>query len=72
MKTTIFKQELNNSSPEQLKEKLDELRKSFFTLSLSKRTSHTKDVSQFKKLRRDIARVLTCLNTSKTNSLVQG
>jgi ribosomal protein L29 len=62
MKTTEFKRELDSSSPEQLKAKLDKLQKSLFMLRLSKKTSHAKDISQFKKLRRDIARVLTVVN----------
>lgn len=61
MKVKEFKQEIANSEVLQLSEKLSELRRSLFMLHLSKKTSHAKDSSQFKKLRRNIARVLTVM-----------
>jgi len=59
MKTKQIKQELQTSDPAQLKTRLNELQRSLFMLRLGKKTSHTKDFSQFGKLRRDIARILT-------------
>ncbi len=62
MKVKDLKKELNASSPEQLGLKLDELRRSLFMLRLSKKMSRAKDISQFKRLRRSVARVLTFMN----------
>ena len=45
-----------------LKEAVDNLRLELFTLRLRMRTAHIKDYSQFKKLRKDIARALTIVH----------
>lgn len=58
---------LREMSQEQLVDFLNETRKQLFTLRLSSSTEHVKDSSQFKKLRRDIARAETCLHAQATN-----
>lgn len=59
MKITKFKEEITGLTPEQLLQKSHELRKELFSLGLNATTSHVKDYSQFKKLRKNIARVST-------------
>lgn len=44
-----------------LKDKVEECRRELFGLRLNAVASHVKDYSQFKKLRKDIARGLTLL-----------
>jgi len=66
MKITKFKDEIKGLTPEQLQLKSHELRKELFSLGLNATTSHVKDYSQFKKLRKNIARVSTLL-TQKTS-----
>ncbi len=51
----------------QANEKLNELRSQLFTLRLNSLTSHVKDYSQFKKLRKAIARIMTFLS-EKSNA----
>ena len=41
--------------------KLDSVRRELFTLRLNTVTAHVKDYSQFKKARKNIARILTSL-----------
>ena len=59
MKITKFKEEITGLTTEQLLQKSHELRKELFSLGLNATTSHVKDYSQFKKLRKNIARVST-------------
>ncbi len=54
-------QVLRDMKVEELEQHIDELRQALFSLRLNLVTSHVKDVSQFKKLRRTIARGLTVL-----------
>ncbi len=54
-------QELKNLDVTQLQEKEAELRKVLFDLKTQSATDKVKDVSQFQKLRKDIARVQTLL-----------
>lgn len=61
MKVNTFKDELTHMSEIDLKEKLENLRREFFSLKLNASTTHVKDYSLFKKLRKDIARGLTVL-----------
>ncbi len=61
MKVTSDRQELKALSREDLQEKVNGLRKQLFTLKLNTATAHIKDYSQFKYLRRAIARALTYL-----------
>lgn len=59
MKVDKLNQELAQMSSKDLYEKLDALRRELFSLRLNIATAHNKDYSLFKKLRRDIARILT-------------
>ena len=54
--------QFSSFSLKELLEKLEESRKNLFTLRLSSGTNHIKDNSQFKKLRKNIARALTFIN----------
>ncbi|HRN77688.1 MAG TPA: 50S ribosomal protein L29 [Candidatus Dependentiae bacterium] len=65
MKVTKLKAELNQLNVGDLKIKLDQLRRELFTLRLNSSTAHVKDYSQFIKLRRTIARVLTQLRAKE-------
>lgn len=51
--------ELNKLNVLELKERLDQLKRAQFGLRLNLLTSHVKDFSQFKKIRREIARIHT-------------
>lgn len=61
MKISNFKKELNELGIKELVSKLDALRRDHFSLRLNSSTSHVKDYSQFKKNRKNIARILTML-----------
>ena len=61
MKVTNSRQEFKGLSKEDLQEKVNGLRKQLFSLRLNAATAHVKDYSQFKLLRRAIARGLTYL-----------
>ena len=72
MKVTNFKDELQRLDHAQLREKLEQLRRELFGLRLNVITAHVKDHSQFKKLRRNIARVLTCIRQKEKDQGAQG
>ncbi len=59
MKTANLNNELKQLGIPELKERLETLQRELFSLRLNSSTSHVKDNSQFKKLRKDIARVMT-------------
>jgi ribosomal protein L29 len=59
MKLKELKQELQAMSVQQLKEKVEVLRRELFGLRLNATTSHVKDYSQGAKLKRGIAMGLT-------------
>ena len=59
MKVTKFKDELKQLDAAELKVKLDAVRRELFNIQLNATTAHVKDYSQFKKLKKDVARVLT-------------
>lgn len=61
MKTNKIKDEFKQLEPKDLMLKLDALRRDLFSLRLNSSTSHVKDYSQFKKNRKNIARILTYL-----------
>ncbi len=63
-----FAQVLRDMKIEELQKHIDELRQALFSLRLNLVTSHVKDVSQFKKLRRTIARGLTVLGEKQNAS----
>ena len=60
------RKELTHLNVHDLQEKLDGLRKELFGLRINASTAHIKDYSQFKKLRRNIARVQTFLHYKKS------
>ncbi len=64
MKVTKFKQELDGLSVQDLRKKLDQLRREAFSLRLNATTAHIKDYSEFKKFRKNVARVLTRLQAA--------
>ena len=59
MKITKLKEELKALNSHELEKKLDLLRREYFELKLNAMTAHIKDYSQFGKLRRAIAVVMT-------------
>jgi len=61
MKTNKMKDEFKQLEPKELMLKLDAVRRDLFSLRLNSSTSHVKDYSQFKKGRKNIARILTYL-----------
>jgi len=63
-------EELNQCTYEQLAEKVDGWRRELFGLRLSAASSHVKDVSQYRKLRRSIARGLTLMEQKKTAAIL--
>jgi large subunit ribosomal protein L29 len=63
MKLKQYKDELKQLSVEGLNERLVLLQRELFTLKINAATSYTKDNSQFKKLKKNIARVLTILHS---------
>ena len=67
MKLKELKQELQKWTYNQLKEKVDVLRRELFGLRLNATTSHVKDYSQVSKLKRGIAMGLTYM-TQKTQA----
>jgi ribosomal protein L29 len=61
MKTNKIKDEFKQLEPKGLMLKLDAVRRDLFSLRLNSSTSHVKDYSQFRKNRKNIARLLTFL-----------
>lgn len=61
MKTKRFNEEIRQLDEKQLQEKFHQLKKELFSLRLNVITSHVKDYSAFKQLRRNIARVQTVM-----------
>lgn len=69
MKETKFKDELKQLDATGLKAKLDAVRRELFNVQLNATTAHVKDYSQFKKLKKDIARVLTFVRQKEQEKL---
>jgi len=65
MKVTKFKEELKKMSAQELKEKLDAMRRELFGLKLNSTTAHVKDYSVFNKLKKNIARVASSLRQAQ-------
>lgn len=65
MKITKEREQLKNMSAADLENKFNELKKELFSLRLNSMTTHIKDYSQFSKLKKSVARVLTLLNEKK-------
>lgn len=61
MKTKKFLEDLKHDSVEALQKKLDSMQRELFRLKINVATAHVKDYSEFKKGRRNIARVKTLL-----------
>ena len=61
MKIGKLKEELKQDSQSVLATKVDAARRELFRLKINVATAHVKDYSQFKKGRRNIARLLTYL-----------
>ena len=59
------KKELKNLDTQALKQEVASLKKELFNLRLTKITGQLKDLSQFRKLRVQIARALTYLNQNQ-------
>ena len=69
MKSDSVKKELEKLEVKELQVRLDVLRRELFSLKLNALTAHVKDYSQFKKLRKDIARAKTYLQSKKNAEL---
>lgn len=67
MKKTKMRGELRSMSEGELKTKLQSLRRERLNLVINAATAHVKDCSQFKKLRKNIAQVLTYLSQAQNN-----
>ena len=67
MKISKEKERLNQMSIKDLESKFYELKKELFSLRLNSMTAHIKDYSQFKKVKKDVARVLTYLNQKRSS-----
>ena len=63
MKQMGFTQKIQQLSAEDLQKKLDGTRQDLFGLRLNTATSQVKDCSQYKKLRKQIARILTVMQS---------
>ncbi len=68
MKTESFKKELAQMNVDELNNKLIETRKDLFALRLNSLTSHVVNYADFKKMRRNIARILTMLKDKEQES----
>jgi ribosomal protein L29 len=68
MKQMGFMQRVQQLSVEDLQQKLDSTRQDLFGLRINAITSPVKDSSQYKKLRKQAARLLTAIQLKKTES----
>lgn len=71
MKVTKRNNELKQMDLQQLRDALEQLKGQLFSMKLSAKTSHVKNHSEFKRLRADIARVLTFMNQKETAAAAQ-
>ena len=69
MKQMGFMQRVQPLSVEELQQKLDSTRQDLFGLRLNAATSPVKDYSQYKKLRKQTARLLTAMQLKKAGSV---
>ena len=65
MKLNEFRKNINALDLSGLTGKLNELRRELFSLKLNTSTTHVKDYSQLKKIKKNIARVLTQISQKK-------
>ena len=70
MKDISLFQKLQQSSVEDLRSKLDSARRDLCGLRITVATSQVKDSSQYKKLRRHIARIMTAIRTKEVSMSV--
>jgi large subunit ribosomal protein L29 len=68
MKQMGFTQKIQQLSAEDLQKKLDGTRQDLFGLRLNTATSQVKDCSQYKKLKKQIARILTVMQSKKVEA----
>jgi len=68
MKMAKEKEQLKVLSEKDLNEKANGLKRELFSIRLNSMTAHVKDYSQFKKLRKSVARALTFLNQKRLSS----
>jgi ribosomal protein L29 len=59
------KNELKNMNEQELVQHIENSRAQLFSLNLNSATTHIKDYSQYKKLRKSIARALTYLRQKR-------
>lgn len=62
MKIDTISNELQEADIKTIQDKVEHFRKELFRLRINASTAHVKDYSQFKKLRRNIARALTIIS----------
>lgn len=70
MKQMGFMQRVEQLSIADLQQRLDSTRKDLFGLRINAVSSPVKDYSQYKKLRKQAARLLTAIQAKKANSAV--
>jgi large subunit ribosomal protein L29 len=65
MKDISLFQKLQQLSVESLRNRLESARRDLFGLRVNATTSQVKDSSQYKKLRKDIARIMTAMRSKE-------
>jgi len=71
MKVAELNKELEKMSVTELQQKLEGLRRELFNIKLNAATAHVKDYSQFDKLKKNIARVLTFIRQKEQEAAAQ-
>jgi len=66
MKLAKEREAFRKMSVKELEKKADEVKKDLFGLRLNSVTAHIKDYSQFRKLKRKVARILTYLQQKRS------
>jgi ribosomal protein L29 len=69
MKQIGFMQKLQQLSVEDLQKKLEGTRQDLFGLHVNAASTQVKDCSQYKKLRKQAARILTAMQAKKASAL---
>ena len=65
MKVTTEREDFRSMDIGELEIKINSFRRELFSLRLNASTAHVKDYSQFGRLRKRIARALTCLHNKQ-------
>jgi large subunit ribosomal protein L29 len=68
MKVEKEREDYRGLKASELQEKIENLRRELFSLRLNASTAHVKDYSQLSKLRKSIARALTCLSEKQSQA----